>query len=73
MDVDTRNEPRIDCVALATRLKERYPMQFFPQSAVDSLHHAAAAEAQAGIREDRAYQAVTVAAILLFFASLWVF
>jgi hypothetical protein len=48
------------------------PMQSSPESASPCLS-AAAAEAQSLKREDLAYQAVTVAAILLVLCSVWVF
>jgi hypothetical protein len=48
-------------------------MQFYSHSAVDSLRQAAAAEERPSRREDVTYQAVTVATILFFFASLWIF
>jgi len=48
-------------------------MQSSPQSAPTCLPSAAAAETQTRKREDLAYQAVTVAAILLILCSVWVF
>ena len=49
------------------------PMQSSPQSANPCLPPAAAGETQSRKREDLAYQAVTVAAILLVLCSVWVF
>jgi hypothetical protein len=48
-------------------------MQSSPQSAPTRLPSAAAAETQSRRREDLAYQALTVAAIVLVLCSLWVF
>jgi len=48
-------------------------MQSSPQSAPTSLPSAAPAETQSRRREDLAYQALTVAAILLILCSVWVF
>ena len=48
-------------------------MQSSPQSACPSLPPAAAEETQSRKRKDLAYQAVTVAAILLLLCSVWVF
>jgi hypothetical protein len=48
-------------------------MQSSPQSAPPCLPSAATAETQSRKREDLAYQALTVAAILLILCSVWVF
>jgi hypothetical protein len=48
-------------------------MQPSPQKAVTSMPQPAGALEQPSQTEDRVYQAVTVAAILLVLGSLWVF
>jgi hypothetical protein len=48
-------------------------MQSSPQSAPTCPPPAAAAETQSRKREDLAYQALTVAVILLILCSVWVF
>jgi len=48
-------------------------MQSSPQSAPSCLPKAAEAAAPPRKRDDLAYQAVTVAAILLVLCSLWLF
>jgi hypothetical protein len=48
-------------------------MQSSPQSAPTCLPTGAEASTQPRKREDLAYQAVTVAAILLVLGSLWLF
>jgi hypothetical protein len=58
---------------LAARRRKAGPMQSSPQSAPTGLPSAAAAETQSRKREDLAYQAVTIAAILLILCSVWVF
>jgi hypothetical protein len=58
---------------LAARRRKAGTMQSSPQSAPTCLSSAAAAETQTRKREDLAYQAVTVAAILLILCSVWVF
>jgi hypothetical protein len=48
-------------------------MQSPPQSGPSNLPPAVAGETHSRKREDLAYQAVTVAAILLVLCSVWVF
>jgi hypothetical protein len=48
-------------------------MQSSPQSGTTYLPPAGAGETQPRKRDDVTYQAMTVAAILLLLASLWVF
>jgi hypothetical protein len=57
---------------LDPRHRKTGPMQSSPQSA-STCQPAAAGETQSRKREDLAYQAVTVAAILLVLCSVWVF
>jgi hypothetical protein len=58
---------------LDLKYRKTGPMQSSPQSANPCLPPAPAAETQSRKREDLAYQAVTVAAILLLLCSVWVF
>jgi len=48
-------------------------MQSSPQSASVSMHDSPGEIDRSLLNDDRTYQAVTVAAILLILASLWVF
>ena len=50
-----------------------FPMPASIQSASSSLSHADAGDLRSQKRADLTYQAVTVAAILMLLASLWVF
>ena len=53
--------------------KGRLAMQSSPQSASVSMHDSPGEIDRSLLNDDRTYQAVTVAAILLILASLWVF
>jgi|GEM_PF-5333243 len=54
-------------------LKGRLKMQSFPHGASDLLRASTAGFSESLLTEDRLYQAVTVAAILLILASVWIF
>ena len=64
----------MESVTLAARHeKGRFAMQLFPQTASISMHVPPCEIEHPHQAEDWAYQAMTVAAILLVLGSLWVF